>query len=123
MCVWIYMRHYINLRIIYSLFTEFKTVGPYELNWESEQYKCPLSFGITSTLLIALQALNLVWLYYVLRVAYRIVLYNEQKDARSDGEESDVEEENTGEGFAPPDLPVSYPRSVSNKPQPLRRTP
>lgn len=123
MCVWIYMRHYINLRIIYSLFTEFKTVGPYELNWETEQYKCPLSFGITSTLLIALQALNLVWLYYVLRVAYRIVLYNEQKDARSDGEESDVEEENTGEGFAPPDLPVSYPRSVSNKPQPLRRTP
>ncbi|KAF4460130.1 Sphingosine N-acyltransferase lac1 [Fusarium albosuccineum] len=94
--VWIYMRHYTNLRIIYSLFTEFKTVGPYELNWETEQYKCSLSFAITSTLLIALQALNLVWLYYVLRVAYRITFYNEQKDARSDDEE-EVEEENTPE--------------------------
>ncbi|RTE84084.1 hypothetical protein BHE90_001405 [Fusarium euwallaceae] len=93
MGVWIYMRHYINLRIIYSLFTEYKTVGPYELNWETEQYKCPLAQAITSTLLIALQSLNLVWLYYVLRVAYRITVYNEQRDARSDDEASDAEVE------------------------------
>lgn len=95
MGVWIYMRHYINLRIIYSLFTEYKTVGPYELNWETEQYKCPLAQVITSTLLIALQSLNLVWLYYVFRVAYRITVYNEQRDARSDEEASDAEVETT----------------------------
>ncbi|KAF5655142.1 sphingosine n-acyltransferase lac1 [Fusarium sp. NRRL 25303] len=92
-CLWIYLRHYINIRIIYSLFTEFKTVGPYELNWDTEQFKCPLSFAITSVLLIALQTLNLVWLYYILRVAYRITLYNEQKDARSDDENSEAEDE------------------------------
>ncbi|CVL08598.1 related to longevity-assurance protein LAG1 [Fusarium proliferatum] len=92
-CVWIYLRHYINIHIIYSLFTDFKTVGPYELNWDTEQFKCPLSFAIASALLIALQTLNLVWLYYILRVAYRITLYNEQKDARSDDEDSEAGDE------------------------------
>ncbi|KAL2257191.1 hypothetical protein VTK26DRAFT_542 [Humicola hyalothermophila] len=92
MCVWIYLRHYLNLRILFSLFTEFKTVGPYELNWETEQYKCTLSFVITLFLLSALQALNLFWLFFILRIAYRFVVHNIAKDDRSDAEESEVEE-------------------------------
>lgn len=63
------------------------------MNWDTEQFKCPLSFAIASGLLIALKILNLVWLYYILRVAYRITLYNEQKDARSDDENSEAEDE------------------------------
>ncbi|CRK25219.1 hypothetical protein BN1723_013550, partial [Verticillium longisporum] len=43
MFVWIYLRHYINLRIIWSLLTEFQTIGPFELNWATEQYKCRIS--------------------------------------------------------------------------------
>lgn len=89
-CAWIYLRHYLNLRIIFSLFTEFRTVGPYELNWETEQYKGPLSNVITFVLLAALQSLNLFWLYCVLRNGYKYVVHNSRKDDRS--EESEGEE-------------------------------
>lgn len=87
MCVWIYLRHYLNLRIIYSLFTEFKTVGPYEMDWAGEQFKCPLAFVITCGLLSALQALNIFWLFFIIRIAYRFVVHNVAKDDRSDGED------------------------------------
>ncbi|KAL2156232.1 hypothetical protein VTH82DRAFT_977 [Thermothelomyces myriococcoides] len=92
MVVWIYLRHYLNLRILFSLFTEFKTVGPYELNWETQQYKCTISFVITLALLSALQALNLFWLFFILRIAYRFIVHNIAKDDRSDAEESEVDE-------------------------------
>lgn len=90
--MWIYLRHYTNLRIIFSLFTEFKTVGPYEVNWETQQYKCLLSNVITFALLASLQALNLFWLSFLLRSAYRFVVHRIAKDDRSEGEESELEE-------------------------------
>jgi acyl-CoA-dependent ceramide synthase len=37
--VWVYARHYLNLRILYSILTEFRTVGPFFLNWETGYYK------------------------------------------------------------------------------------
>lgn len=89
---WIYFRHYQNLRLIYSLFTEFKTVGPYELNWETQQYKCTLSFVITLGLLLMLQSINIFWLYCLLRSAYRFLVHNIVKDDRSEVEESELEE-------------------------------
>ncbi|KAI8634882.1 TLC domain-containing protein [Xylariaceae sp. FL1651] len=92
MCVWTYLRHYLNLGIIWSLFTEFKTVGPYELNWETQQYKCDISFVITFALLASLQALNLFWLFFIVRIAYRFVVYQTADDDRSAAEESDLEE-------------------------------
>jgi acyl-CoA-dependent ceramide synthase len=92
MVVWIYLRHYLNLRILFSLFTEFQTVGPYEMNWETGQYKCPLSFWITLTLLSSLQSLNLFWLFFILRIAYRFVLRGVATDDRSDAEESEAED-------------------------------
>ncbi|KAH7037774.1 TLC domain-containing protein [Microdochium trichocladiopsis] len=92
MCAWIYLRHFLNLRIIYSLFTEFKTVGPYEVNWETGQYKCWISFYITFALLASLQALNLFWLFFIVRIAYRFVVYKTADDDRSEAEESEVEE-------------------------------
>lgn len=89
---WIYFRHYQNLRFIYSLFTEFKTVGPYELNWETQQYKCTLSFVITLGLLLMLQSINIFWLYCLLRSAYRFLVHNIVKDDRSEVEESELED-------------------------------
>ena len=91
-CIWIYLRHYLNLRILFSLFTDYKTIGPYELDWETEQYKCSLSFAITLGLLASLQALNLFWLFFILRIAYRFVVHNVAKDDRSDAEESEMED-------------------------------
>jgi len=40
-----------------------------------------------------LQALNLFWLFFILRIAYRFAVHNVAKDDRSDAEDSEVEEE------------------------------
>ncbi|PBP21398.1 TLC domain-containing protein [Diplocarpon rosae] len=90
---WIYLRHYLNLRILWSEFNEFKTVGPYELDWETEQYKCALSHWISTILLASLQGLNLFWLYYILRIAYRFVFVGTADDDRSDNDENEFQEE------------------------------
>lgn len=90
--VWVYLRHYLNLKILYSILTEFATVGPFELNWETEQYKCWISQAITFALLLALQAVNFYWLILMLRIGYRYVFQNITKDDRSDDEEEDQEE-------------------------------
>ncbi|KAL7959294.1 TLC domain-containing protein [Trichoderma compactum] len=98
--VWCYLRHYINLGILYSVLTEFRTVGPYELNWETQQYKCWISNIITFVLLASLQALNLFWLYCLLRSMYKFVVYRIKKDDRSEssGPEDDQEAEALLEG-------------------------
>lgn len=93
MCTWIYLRHYINLKIIWSLFTEFRTVGPFELNWETEQYKCWISQVITASLLASLQALNLFWLFFIVRIAYRFLRDKTADDDRSEDEDEEPEEE------------------------------
>lgn len=89
--MWIYLRHYLNLRILWSILTEFRTVGPFDLNWETQQYKCWISQVITFGLLLALQLVNLYWLILVFRVAYRYVAHNVKEDVRSDSEGEPVE--------------------------------
>ena len=91
--VWIYLRHYLNLRILWAVLTEFSAVGPYELNWETQQYKCWISQVITFVLLASIQALNLFWLFLILRIAYRYAVKNIAKDDRSDDEEDEEEEQ------------------------------
>jgi acyl-CoA-dependent ceramide synthase len=82
----------LNLRILVSIFSEFETVGPFELNWETEQYKCRLAQGIAFSLLASLQALNLFWLFCIMRIAYRFIAENDLDDDRSEYEESEAEE-------------------------------
>jgi len=91
--IWIYLRHYLNIRILISEFYEFKTVGPYVIDFATEQYKGPISHYISTALLASLQALNLFWLYYILRIAYRFVFLEDLKDDRSDDEEVELAEE------------------------------
>ncbi|KAI0545657.1 TLC domain-containing protein [Xylaria curta] len=86
---WVYLRHYINLKILFSILTEFRTIGPYVLDWEVEQYKCELSSVITFVLLAALQALNLFWLYCLLRNGYRFVVMGVAKDDREEDEDNE----------------------------------
>lgn len=99
LCVgmWTYLRHYLNLRILYSLLFEYRIVGPYGMDWEAGQYKGVLSNVITFVLLASLQALNLFWLYCLLRVAYRLVVLNIAKDDRSESESEGEEEVVDGE--------------------------
>ncbi|PSN66271.1 LAG1-domain-containing protein [Corynespora cassiicola Philippines] len=93
MFVWGYLRHYVNLKILYSIITEFSVVGPFELNWETQQYKCWISQYITFALLAALQAVNLFWWFYICRIAYRFVVTKTATDDRSEYEESENENE------------------------------
>ncbi|KAK7205988.1 hypothetical protein BZA70DRAFT_149939 [Myxozyma melibiosi] len=93
MGVWIYMRHYLSLKILWSVATEFRTVGDFVLNWETQQYKCWISQYITFALLFALQLLNLYWLFLVFRIAFRLVFNDTLKDERSDDDDDDEEEE------------------------------
>ncbi|KAL6248315.1 sphingosine N-acyltransferase lag1 [Rhinocladiella similis] len=93
--VWTYLRHYINLRILWATLTEFRTVGPYELNWETQQYKCWISQIITFSLLACLQAVNLFWLFLILRIAKNVVFNSVRADERSEDEDEEDEDEPT----------------------------
>ncbi|KAF3177015.1 hypothetical protein TWF106_001632 [Orbilia oligospora] len=89
---WVYLRHYHNLWILWSVFYELPYVGEYYLDWDEPHYKCGLAKLVISTLLSALQLVNIFWLYCVLRVAYRYVFKAELADVRSEdegGEEDD----------------------------------
>lgn len=96
--MWTYLRHYLNLRILYSLLFEYRTVGPYGMDWEAGQYKGVLSNVITFVLLASLQALNLFWLYCLLRAAYKLVVLNVAKDDRSEDSEGEEEGEEVVDG-------------------------
>jgi acyl-CoA-dependent ceramide synthase len=91
MVVWGYLRHYINLKLLYSILTDFTTVGPYELNWETQQYKCWIAQYISFTLLALLQLVNLFWFFFILRIAYRFIVYKDADDDRSEYEPSEDE--------------------------------
>jgi acyl-CoA-dependent ceramide synthase len=112
--VWLYLRHYLNLRILWSGFNEFKTVGPYELDWETEQYKCWISNYITMALLASLQSLNLFWLYYILRIAYRFVFFHVHEDDRSDNDDHEFAEEQRLEALANQEDNATAPQALAN---------
>ncbi|KAI4289989.1 MAG: hypothetical protein L6R35_000728 [Caloplaca aegaea] len=99
MAVWIYLRHYLNLVILHSVTTTFVTVGPFELDWATQQYKCWIAQYITFGLLTCLQLINLFWLYFILRIAARIFTGGETKDDRSDDEGDDAEEDDDDGGW------------------------
>jgi acyl-CoA-dependent ceramide synthase len=93
MLIWGYTRHFLNLKILYSILTTFRTVGPFELNWETQQYKCWISQYITFALLASLQAVNLFWWFFICRIAYRFVIFKDADDDRSEYEPTDEETE------------------------------
>lgn len=139
---WTYLRHYINLKIIFSFLpyvslgwnphplvnpgtqplysipagflsggdpdraaihiwpSQFSSIGPYKLNWDTQQYKCYISQPITFVLLTALQSVNIFWLYLILRIAYRLVRNGEKRDDRSDDEDETTETGETDERAA-----------------------
>lgn len=89
---WVYLRHWVNMRILWSVLTEFRTVGNFVLNFATQQYKCWISLPIVFSLIAALQLVNLYWMFLILRILYRLIKDNVRKDERSDSE-SDEEEE------------------------------
>ncbi|KAK4966083.1 hypothetical protein LTR28_003280 [Elasticomyces elasticus] len=110
--IWTYLRHYLNLRILHSILTEFAVVGRFDLSWPEEQYKCWISQYISFALLACLQAVNLFWLFLIVRIAWRMVMSQIVADERSEDEEEEgferelevagrgKEEEGDGDGVA-----------------------
>lgn len=96
--VWVYLRHWLNLRILWSVLTEFRSVGEWELNWDTQQYKCWISQPIVFFLIAALQILNGYWLFLIFRILLRIAKGGEPSDDRSDDEDEDEEEEKCDKG-------------------------
>jgi acyl-CoA-dependent ceramide synthase len=68
-------------------------VGPYELNWETQQYKCWISQIITFSLLACLQALNIFWLFLILRVLWNYIMTRNLVDETSDVEDEQADHE------------------------------
>lgn len=67
-------------------------MGPYYLDWAGQQYKCSLSQWITFTLLASLQAVNLFWLFFILRILWRAIA-SFGEEARDDRSEYDTDED------------------------------
>lgn len=86
---WIYLRHFVNIRILWSVLTQFRTEGNYVLNYATQQYKCWISLPIVFVLILALQLVNLYWLFLIFRVCYNAFIRGIHKDDRSDTEEHD----------------------------------
>ena len=87
--IWVYLRHYINLIILYATLTTFRTVGPFQLDWAAEQYKCWFAQWITFGLLAILQCINLFWLFFIVKIALNVVFANVVQDVRSDDEDDE----------------------------------
>lgn len=126
MGVWFYLRHWVNLRILYSIITEMPHVGDFTLNWETQQYKCWISQYISFALLAALQAVNLFWWFYICRIAWRIVFLNVVEDERSEDEEEDDEKDGArmeGRENGMKGTPNAAPRLLVNgeEPTPLEQ--
>lgn len=91
--------------------SQFATVGPFDLNWDTQQYKCWISSWITFGLLAALQSVNVFWFFLILRIMYRYLRTGGAKDERSDDEAS--EEEDVGGKDDPTEAPKSSSKSES----------
>ncbi|KAJ7863665.1 TLC domain-containing protein [Mycena leptocephala] len=89
--VWIYFRHYISIWILWSLQYEFHLVPEYAQIFAPLQglYMAPWMRDQMFYSLCILQALNLFWLFLILRVVVRTILTAETEDDRSDAEEED----------------------------------
>lgn len=91
MASWVYCRHWINIRILISIITEFPYIGPYVIDWEGGSYKSPIAQLITFGLLASLQAVNVFWLWLIVKVARRYVFPSAEggklEDVRSDEED------------------------------------
>lgn len=75
--------------------SDFASIGSYELNWDTQQYKCWISQYITFFLLLSLQLVNMFWFFLILRILWRMVAsgFEEAKDDRSEDDEEEIAEQ------------------------------
>ncbi|KAJ2836328.1 Sphingosine N-acyltransferase lag1 [Coemansia erecta] len=92
---WVYTRHYLYIKIMYSIYSESLTYLPVD-NWDPKNgsyYTRNVLFNF-SILLGILQLLIIYWFALVLRIVYRIIFLSNLEDSRSDSESDGNDDEN-----------------------------
>lgn len=90
--IWTYFRHYLNLVILWSVWTEFKLIPekersaflPLQDRWAAPWLRYMIFLPIA-----LLQLLNLFWYFLILRIMFRTLVTGNAADERSDGEEEE----------------------------------
>ncbi|KAH7887665.1 longevity assurance proteins LAG1 LAC1, partial [Phlebopus sp. FC_14] len=89
LCVWTYFRHYLNLVILWSVWTEFDLIDERNRVWAPETGAWLvwwMKYQIFVPIFL-LQLLNLFWYYLIWRVALRSLNPAAMTDERSDDED------------------------------------
>ncbi|BGP13495.1 hypothetical protein JCM10213_000697 [Rhodosporidiobolus nylandii] len=104
--VWHYMRHYLNLLILHSVWTEYDLIPAWARSWTSESLGHKgwwLFYGFGTGAIphwmkyqifapiLALQLVNTFWSYLIWRILFRMLSGNKATDVREDGEDEEDE--------------------------------
>jgi len=92
--IWKYFRHYLNIWILWSVWTEQPNIPESTKHWNwSEGVYMPgwMKYQIFLPLLV-LQLLNLLWYSLMIKILIKGLTTNEVDDHRSDDEESGAED-------------------------------
>jgi acyl-CoA-dependent ceramide synthase len=92
--VWTYFRHYLNIMMLWSVWTEFELVDEAARVWapETGAFLAPWMQNQIFIPMLLLQMLNLFWYYFILRIALRSLNPSTMTDDRSDDEDDDEDE-------------------------------
>ncbi|QRW08353.1 TLC domain protein [Ceratobasidium sp. AG-Ba] len=94
--VWTYTRHYLNLRIIWSVWHEFWLIRPENQMWDTARgvWLAPWMRYQVFAPLVALQAVNLFWYWNIWRIIITTIVFKKDlDDDRSEHGDDDTKEE------------------------------
>ncbi|TFK55939.1 longevity assurance proteins LAG1/LAC1 [Heliocybe sulcata] len=92
--IWTYFRHYLNLVMLWSVYSEFDLIPESAKYWDPPRGVWMvwwMKWQIFAPILL-LQLLNLFWYYLVLRIIYRAIVERGITDVRSDDEDDGEDE-------------------------------
>ncbi|KAF8640138.1 hypothetical protein AX17_001374 [Amanita inopinata Kibby_2008] len=95
MFVWTYFRHYLNLKILWSVWFEFDLIPEVAKQWKTEDgvwLAHWMRYQVFAPLFL-LQLLNLFWYYLMWRILVRALVTKKADDERSDDEEDKDEKD------------------------------
>ncbi|KAF9515287.1 hypothetical protein BS47DRAFT_1342213 [Hydnum rufescens UP504] len=88
-CVWTYLRHFLNIKMIWSVWTQWKYVPEYSKRFEPKEGVWMVRWVQYQVMIamIILQLVNIFWYYLILRVLRRALFGPRLEDDRSDDED------------------------------------
>jgi len=94
LCTWTYFRHYLNLKILWSVWTQYDVYVPATARYFRPQDRVWLAPWMKYQVFVPimlLQFVNLFWYYLIWRIVVRIIIGQDLKDIRSSDEESEAQ--------------------------------